>query len=201
MGFYICLYFYCQNPPESPLPTRRPAYILYLPMGTKKILLESCGPVPAKFYMCSAPAHKTCPAKHITSEQAAKKPCGSPDTSNKRIIRQYIHPDVLETCQLSMGVTALEPGSVWNTMPCHTHERRMEVYMYFNLSPENIVFHFMGEGRETRHIVMHNEQAVISPSWSIHSGCGTSNYTFIWAMAGENRVFDDMDGIENIDLR
>lgn len=174
---------------------------LYLPMGTKKILLESCGPVPAKFYMCSAPAHKTCPAKHITSEQAAKKPCGSPDTSNKRIIRQYIHPDVLETCQLSMGVTALEPGSVWNTMPCHTHERRMEVYMYFNLSPENIVFHFMGEGRETRHIVMRNEQAVISPSWSIHSGCGTSNYTFIWAMAGENRVFDDMDGIENIDLR
>ena len=122
-------------------------------------------------------------------------------TANKRIIRQYIHPSVLETCQLSMGVTTLAPGSVWNTMPCHTHERRMEVYMYFNVPKDNIVFHYMGEGSETRHVVMHNEQAIISPSWSIHSGCGTSNYTFIWSMAGENRVFDDMDTIPAMDLR
>ena len=100
-----------------------------------------------------------------------------------------------------MGCTALDTGSVWNTMPVHTHERRMEVYFYFNIPQDNVVFHYMGEGQETRHIVMQNEQAVISPSWSIHSGCGTSNYTFIWAMAGENRVFDDMDGIKTTNLR
>lgn len=174
---------------------------LYLPMGTKKIEFESTGTESAKFYMCSAPAHKACPAKHITSEEAAQKELGDSLTANKRIIRQYIHPSVLETCQLSMGVTTLAPGSVWNTMPCHTHERRMEVYMYFNVPKDNIVFHYMGEGSETRHVVMHNEQAIISPSWSIHSGCGTSNYTFIWSMAGENRVFDDMDTIPAMDLR
>jgi len=174
---------------------------LYLPMGTKKIEFESTGTEAAKFYMTSAPAHKACPSKHITSAEAAQKELGDTATSNRRIIRQYIHPSVLETCQLSMGVTTLAPGSVWNTMPCHTHERRMEVYMYFNIPKDNIVFHYMGEGRETRHVVMHNEQAIISPSWSIHSGCGTSSYTFIWAMAGENRVFDDMDAIPAMDLR
>ena len=112
-----------------------------------------------------------------------------------------IDPDVLETCQLSMGLTRLEEGSVWNTMPAHTHERRMEVYFYFDIPQENVVFHMMGEGKETRHIVMQNEQAVISPSWSIHSGCGTSNYAFIWAMGGENKAFDDMDNIETTQLR
>lgn len=174
---------------------------LYLPMGTKKIEFESTGANPAKFYMCSAPAHKSCPVKHITSAEAAKKELGDTDSSNKRVIHQYIHPAVLETCQLSMGVTVLAPGSVWNTMPAHTHERRMEVYFYFNVPENNIVFHYMGEGSETRHLVMQNEQAVISPSWSIHSGCGTNSYTFIWAMAGENRVFDDMDVIPPVDLR
>ncbi|WP_314848728.1 5-dehydro-4-deoxy-D-glucuronate isomerase [Treponema lecithinolyticum] len=177
-------------------------YGLYLPMGTKKVEFESRdSQKPAKFYMCSAPAHRAYPAKLITQEAANKVPLGSSETSNKRVIYQFIHPAVLETCQLSMGCTALDTGSVWNTMPVHTHERRMEVYFYFNIPEDNVVFHYMGEGQETRHIVMQNEQAVISPSWSIHSGCGTSNYTFIWAMAGENRVFDDMDGIKTTDLR
>jgi len=122
---------------------------------------------------------------------------GSVETCNKRVINQFIHPDVLDTCQLSMGLTELEPGSVWNTMPVHTHERRMEVYMYFEMPEDHVVFHLMGEGNETRHIVVKNEQAVISPSWSIHAGVGTRNYTFIWAMAGENLVYDDMDVITN----
>ena len=177
-------------------------YGLYLPMGTKKVEFESLDrQKPAKFYMCSAPAHKAFPAKLITQEAANKVALGSSETSNKRVIYQFIHPAVLETCQLSMGCTALDTGSVWNTMPVHTHERRMEVYFYFNIPENNVVFHYMGEGQETRHIVIQNEQAVISPSWSIHSGCGTSNYTFIWAMAGENRGFDDMDGIKTTDLR
>ena len=118
-----------------------------------------------------------------------------------RVINQFIHPSVLKTCQLSMGMTVLESGSVWNTMPAHTHERRMEVYFYFEVPQDNVVFHMMGEGQETRHIVMQNEQAVISPSWSIHAGAGTSNYTFIWAMGGENQAFDDMDNIKTTDLR
>ena len=126
-----------------------------------------------------------------------KKHMGSVETCNKRVINQFIHPDVLDTCQLSMGLTELEPGSVWNTMPVHTHERRMEVYMYFEMPEDHVVFHLMGEGNETRHIVVKNEQAVISPSWSIHAGVGTRNYTFIWAMAGENLVYDDMDVITN----
>ena len=175
---------------------------LYLPMGTKKVTFSSKNAdEPAKFYMCSYPAHKAYPAKLITKEDANKVPLGSQETSNKRTIYQFIHPKVLETCQLSMGCTMLDTGSVWNTMPAHTHERRMEVYLYFRIPQDNVVFHFMGEGQQTRHIVMQNEQAVISPSWSIHSGCGTSNYTFIWAMGGENREFDDMDNIAITDLR
>ena len=175
---------------------------LYITKGTKEVTFESNSPAaPAKFYMVSAPAHTSYKTTFIPIEKAAKKPLGSMETSNKRVINQFIHPDVLKTCQLSMGMTVLEPGSVWNTMPAHTHERRMEVYMYFEVPENQVVFHMMGEGTETRHIVMQNEQAVISPSWSIHSGAGTSNYTFIWAMGGENQTFDDMDNIPTTDLR
>ena len=175
---------------------------LYITKGTKEVTFESNSPEnPAKFYMVSAPAHTSYKTTFISIEKAAKKPLGSMETSNKRVINQFIHPDVLQTCQLSMGMTVLEPGSVWNTMPAHTHERRMEIYMYFEVHENQVVFHMMGEGQETRHIVMQNEQAVISPSWSIHSGAGTSNYTFIWAMGGENQAFDDMDNIATTDLR
>ena len=175
---------------------------LYITKGTKEVTFESNSPeTPAKFYMVSAPAHTSYQTTFIPIEKAAKKPLGSMETSNKRVINQFIHPDVLKTCQLSMGMTVLESGSVWNTMPAHTHERRMEVYMYFEVPENQVVFHMMGEGTETRHIVMQNEQAVISPSWSIHSGAGTSNYTFIWAMGGENQAFDDMDNIATTDLR
>ncbi len=169
---------------------------LYITKGTKEVYFES-----TDAEKVSAPAHKACETTFIPIEKAAKKPLGAMETSNKRVINQFIHPDVLETCQLSMGMTVLDPGSVWNTMPAHTHERRMEVYMYFEIPENNVVFHMMGEGNETRHIVMQNEQAVISPSWSIHAGAGTSNYTFIWAMGGENQAFDDMDVIPTTELR
>lgn len=175
---------------------------LYITKGTKEVKFASDDAgKPAKFYMVSAPAHTSYTTTFIPIEKAAKRPLGAMETSNKRVINQFIHPDVLKTCQLSMGMTVLEPGSVWNTMPAHTHERRMEVYMYFEIPEDNVVFHMMGEGRETRHIVMQNEQAVISPSWSIHAGAGTSNYTFIWAMGGENQAFDDMDVIPTTELR
>ena len=175
---------------------------LYLTRGVKEVYFESCDPAaPAKFYLVSAPAHCSYESRLIKIADAAKRPTGAMETSNKRTINQFIHPSVLKTCQLSMGMTVLEPGSVWNTMPAHTHERRMEVYFYFEVPENNVVFHMMGEGQETRHIVMLNEQAVISPSWSIHAGAGTSNYTFIWAMGGENQAFDDMDEIPTPCLR
>ena len=175
---------------------------LYITMGAENVVFETADPkAPAKFYMVSAPAHTSYETRLIRIADAAKKPLGSMETSNKRVINQFIHPDVLKTCQLSMGMTVLDPGSVWNTMPAHTHERRMEVYFYFEVPEGNVVFHMMGEGQETRHIVMGNEQAVISPSWSIHAGAGTSNYTFIWAMGGENQAFDDMDVIPTPELR
>ncbi|MCD8384867.1 MAG: 5-dehydro-4-deoxy-D-glucuronate isomerase [Clostridiales bacterium] len=175
---------------------------LYITRGAKEVLFASDKPeAPAKFYMVSAPAHCSYETRLIKLADAAKRPLGSMETSNKRVINQFIHPDVLPTCQLSMGMTVLEPGSVWNTMPAHTHERRMEIYTYFDIPEGNVVFHMMGEGQETRHIVMHNEEAVISPSWSIHAGAGTSSYTFIWAMGGENQAFDDMDNIDIPDLR
>ncbi len=175
---------------------------IYISMGSREVLFASeKANAPAKFYMVSAPAHKPCKTTFIPIADAVKRPMGSLELSNKRTINQFIHPDVLETCQLCMGMTALEPGSVWNTMPCHTHERRMEIYMYFEVPQDQVVFHMMGEGSETRHIVMQNEEAVISPSWSIHSGCGTSNYTFIWAMGGENKEFDDMDHLKPTDLK
>ncbi|MCD8348641.1 MAG: 5-dehydro-4-deoxy-D-glucuronate isomerase [Lachnospiraceae bacterium] len=175
---------------------------LYITRGAKTVTFESNDPdAPAKFYMVSAPAHCSYETRLIKIEDAAKRPVGAAETSNKRTINQFIHPDVLKTCQLCMGMTVLEPGSVWNTMPAHTHERRMEIYTYFDIPEGNVVFHMMGEGQETRHIIMHNEEAVISPSWSIHAGAGTSNYTFIWAMGGENQEFDDMDNIAITDMK
>ncbi len=175
---------------------------VYITMGTKSVTFASKDKAnPAKFYMVSAPAHKPCKTTFIPMAKANKRPLGAMETANDRVINQFIHPDVLETCQLSMGLTQLKPGSVWNSMPPHTHERRMEIYFYFELSEENVVFHLMGQAQETRHIVMHNEEAVISPSWSLHAGAGTSNYTFIWAMGGENKAFDDMDNIQVPDLR
>ncbi|WP_304431547.1 5-dehydro-4-deoxy-D-glucuronate isomerase [Acutalibacter muris] len=175
---------------------------LYIAMGTKQVTFKSeDSSNPARFYVVSAPAHCAYETRLITLGEAAKKPLGSAESSNKRVINQFIHPDVLPTCQLSMGMTCLEPGSVWNTMPCHTHERRMEIYTYFEIPEDNVVFHLMGQGDETRHIVMQNFDAAISPSWSIHAGCGTSNYTFIWAMGGENQAFDDMDVIPTTDLK
>ena len=175
---------------------------LYITRGAKEVLFSSDdGAKPAKFYMVSAPAHCSYETRLLKIADAVKKPSGDAATSNKRVINQFIHPDVLPTCQLSMGMTVLESGSVWNTMPAHTHERRMEVYMYFEVPKNEVVFHMMGEPQETRHIIMRNEQAVISPSWSIHAGAGTASYTFIWAMGGENQAFDDMDNIAIGDLR
>ncbi len=175
---------------------------LYLPKGTKQVSLASKDAKnPAKFYMSSTPAHQVFPAKHIVFAESKHVPAGSAAESNKRTINQYIHPDVLDTCQLSMGLTQLDEGSVWNTMPAHTHERRMEVYFYFDIKEKQTLYHLFGEPTETRHIVVGNEEAVINPSWSIHSGVGTSNYTFIWAMCGENRTYTDMDWVATQDLR
>ena len=175
---------------------------LYITMGAKEVTFSSADPAnPARFYLVSAPAHRSCKTTFLSMADAAKKPLGAAETSNKRVINQFIHPDVLETCQLSMGLTKLEPGSVWNTMPAHTHERRMEIYTYFDIPQDNVVFHLCGQGQETRHIVMKNYDAVISPSWSIHAGCGTASYTFIWAMGGENQAFDDMDVIPTTQLK
>ena len=174
---------------------------LYISKGVKEVYFESEDPQnPAKFYLASTPAHKACKTTFLSFENANHRPTGEEKFSNKRVINQFIHPDVLETCQLSMGLTQLAEGSVWNTMPSHTHERRMEVYTYFEIPEDQAVIHLMGQPQETRHIVMKNFDAVISPSWSIHSGCGTSNYTFIWAMGGENLAFDDMDNLKPNEL-
>ena len=175
---------------------------IYIGKGNKEISFKSVDPEnPAKFYVSSCPAHKEYPTVKIDISKAKKVPCGSQADANKRVINQYIHPEVMQSCQLAMGLTELEEGSVWNTMPCHTHDRRMEVYLYLDMGENDAVFHMMGEPNETRHIIMHNEEAVISPSWSIHSGVGTKAYSFIWAMCGENQEFTDMDGIETKDLR
>ena len=179
-----------------------PRDCIYITKGPEKVTFQSDNPSePAKFYGVSAPAHKAYETRLLTLEQAAKNPVGSTETSNKRIINQFIHPAVLPTCQLLMGLTVLEPGSVWNTMPAHTHERRVEVYTYFDIPENGAVFHMMGEPQETRHLVIQNYDAVISPSWSIHAGCGTANYAFIWAMGGENQTFTDMDTIPISELR
>ena len=174
---------------------------LYVGRGIKAVEFHSVNPEkPAKFYINSCPAHKSYPTVHIPLSKANKVHLGEAENLNVRTINQYIHPAVCESCQLVMGMTILAPGSVWNTMPCHTHERRMEVYFYFNMDENNFVCHFMGEGKETRHLIVRNDQAVISPSWSIHSGVATTNYIFIWGMCGENQTFTDMDHIANKDL-
>jgi len=175
---------------------------LYIGQGAKTVSFSSVDKkAPAKFYYNCAPAHCHYPTRKITQEQAAPVTLGDSATSNKRTIYKYLVPDVLPTCQLLMGLTKLEDGSLWNTMPCHTHDRRMEVYFYFNMEQDAAVFHFMGEPQQTRHLILRNEQAVISPSWSIHSGVGTQAYTFIWGMVGENQTFTDMDHIAVGDLR
>ncbi len=169
---------------------------LYLGMGQKEVIFESDdSSTPAHMYFSSAPAHSTYPNCYIDIEKAKKVKMGEPEKANVRTINQYIHPDVCKTCQLMMGLTQLESGNVWNTMPCHTHDRRMEVYFYFDLPGDGLALHLFGEPSETRHIMVRNEQAVINPSWSIHSAAGTSNYSFIWSMVGENQEFIDMDHI------
>jgi 4-deoxy-L-threo-5-hexosulose-uronate ketol-isomerase len=167
---------------------------LYVGLGARDVAFASADPAnPAKFYLTSAPAHREAPHQVLRQADANTMHLGSIETSNKRTIRQYLMPNTTGTNQLVMGMTALEPGSVWNSMPCHTHTRRMEAYLYFNLDPAHRVFHFMGEPTETRHLLVANEQVVIAPNWSIHCGCGTSNYAFVWAMAGDNVEFTDMD--------
>lgn len=186
---------------------------MYIGMGAKDISFQSVDASnPAKLYMNSAPAHKAYPTVLIKPEGTPEegvvivKDCnkvelGCLEDANHRTICKYILPGQVESCQLEMGMTKLEPGSVWNTMPCHTHDRRMEVYLYFDVPEDAVVFHYMGEPTETRHIVMRNEEAVISPSWSIHCASATHAYTFIWGMVGENQDFDDMDGVAMKDLR
>ncbi|MDO5538948.1 MAG: 5-dehydro-4-deoxy-D-glucuronate isomerase [Eubacteriales bacterium] len=185
---------------------------MYIGMGSRKITFGCTDPQnPPKFYINSAPAHMTYPTVLIKREGTPsegvvivqdknKVELGSLEESNHRTICKYILPGQVESCQLEMGMTSLEPGSVWNTMPCHTHDRRMEVYLYFDMPADAFVMHYMGEPQETRHIVVRNEEAVISPSWSIHAGSGSRNYTFIWGMVGENQDFDDMDGVDMKDL-
>ena len=186
---------------------------MYIGMGARDISFSSKdSSAPAKFYLNSAPAHKAYPTVLIKPEgepgegivivkDENKVELGSLEESNHRVICKYILPGQVESCQLVMGMTQLKPGSVWNTMPCHTHDRRMEVYLYFEMPEDAFVMHYMGEPDETRHIIMRNEEAVISPSWSIHAGSGSQAYTFIWGMVGENQAFDDMDAVAMKDLR
>ena len=171
--------------------------MLYLSMGSGPVTLSGEG----RFYLISAPAHRAYPSRIVRPDEATRLDLGSAEDSNKRILRQYIHPGVMPTCQIVMGMTTLAPGSVWNTMPAHTHDRRSEVYLYFGMGEKQRAFHMMGEPGETRHLVMANEEAVVSPSWSIHCGAGTAAYSFIWAMAGDNVGFTDMDPVAMEDLR
>jgi len=174
----------------------------YIGKETREVVFKSDDQSnPAKFYCVSVPAHQKYRNVRISIDEIKPMETGDSATLNKRKIYQYIHPNVCESCQLQMGYTILEPGSSWNTMPCHTHERRMETYLYFDMKPDTRVFHFMGKPNETKHLVMKNEQATISPSWSIHSGVGTSDYTFIWAMCGENITYSDMDMVEMDQLK
>ena len=174
---------------------------LYIGRGSKEISMDSNeSSKPAKFYILSYPAHADYPTTHAKKSDAEPVKLGSLKDSNERTIFKYIHPQGIRSCQLVMGITALEEGSVWNTMPCHTHERRTEVYLYFDIDEDAAVFHMMGTGDETKHIVVRDGQAVISPMWSIHCGAGTRAYTFCWGMGGENQVFTDMDHIDIRDM-
>ncbi|MHC1786045.1 MAG: 5-dehydro-4-deoxy-D-glucuronate isomerase [Christensenellales bacterium] len=174
---------------------------LYVGRGSREVAFSSFDQAdPALFYLNCAPAHKTCPTVLIRPEDCQQVELGTLEASNHRVITKYILPGQVESCQLVMGMTSLKPGSVWNTMPCHTHDRRMEVYLYFDLPQDALVMHYMGQPQETRHIVMRNRQAIISPSWSIHAASGTCAYTFIWGMVGENQAFDDMDAVAMADI-
>ncbi len=182
--------------------TMAPRDGIYIGMGAEAIVFESVDPAaPAKFYVNCAPAHAVYPTAQVGFDAAEPIHLGEMANSNKRTIRKYFHPDGVRSCQLVMGMTTLETGCVWNTMPVHTHPRRMEAYLYFDMAADNVVFHLMGAPDETRHIVVRNEEVVLSPSWSIHSGAGTGNYTFIWGMVGENQTFTDMDGVQMGALR
>lgn len=175
---------------------------LYLGQGNREVSVASEDPSnPAKLYINSAPAHKSYPNKKVTKSDAEVVVLGSLEASNHRQINKLLINSVVETCQLQMGMTELKPGSVWNTMPTHVHNRRMEAYFYFEVPEDQVVCHFMGEPQETRHIWMKGDQAVISPAWSIHSAAATSNYTFIWGMAGENLDYDDMDKAKPTELK
>lgn len=170
--------------------------ILYIGMGSGPVTFSG-----GRYYILSAPAHQTYPTRLIRKEEARRVELGAKETANERVILQFLHPDVAPSCQLVMGYTQFATGAVWNTMPAHTHDRRMEAYLYFDLEPDQRVFHFMGKPDETRHLIMANEEAVISPPWSIHCGAGTGAYTFCWAMAGDNVDFTDMDMVAMEDLR
>lgn len=175
---------------------------LYVGRGAKEVIFASeDASRPAQYYLNSTPAHQTYPTVKAAISDASPNHLGSQTNSNERTIYRYIHLGGIQSCQLVMGMTLLKDGSMWNTMPCHTHNRRSEVYFYFDMPDDGAVFHLMGEPDETRHLFVRNEQAVISPSWSIHSGVGTSSYAFIWGMAGENQVFEDMDAVKMTDLR
>ena len=175
---------------------------LYIPMGTSEVRFSSKEPQnPAKYYLVSVPAHARHEARLITIDDANRLDLGSQVDSNKRILRQYIHPDICESCQLVLGMTIIEEGNVWNTMPCHRHDRRSEFYLYFDMAAETRVFHFMGEPEHTRHLVVETEQAIMSQGWSIHCGAGTGRYAFIWSMAGDNQDFTDMDMVAMETLR
>lgn len=175
---------------------------LYLGRGVKDVVFESDDAgTPARFYGFSAPAHAAYPTALVAPGQGTVRELGDPLTSNRRTINQYIHEDGVRSCQVVMGVTQLHPGSMWNTMPAHTHDRRTEFYVYFDVPEEARIVHLMGEPSETRHMLVGDGGLVLSPSWSIHSGVGTSNYSFVWAMAGENQAFDDMDGVAIAEVR
>jgi 4-deoxy-L-threo-5-hexosulose-uronate ketol-isomerase len=174
---------------------------VYLPMGTKQVSFESSDAKnPARFYFLSCPAHAAHPAAILKSTDVTPLVLGAQETANKRTLYKYIHPGGIQSCQLVMGLTALEPGNVWNSFPPHTHWRRTEIYFYFDLG-EKVLAHFFGEPQETRHLFLHNEEVALSPNWSMHFGVGSGNYKFIWGMAGENQVFDDMDAVKPVDLR
>lgn len=179
-----------------------PRDMIYLGMGVGDVAFFSADAAqPAKFYLVSAPAHRNLPTRHIRIDQARRLDLGSSETCNERSIFQFIHPEGAQTCQLVVGMTTLAPGSIWNTMPAHVHSCRMEAYLYFDLDPAQRVIHLMGEPQETRHLIVANEQAILSPPWSIHSGAGTASYTFIWAMAGDNVDYTDVEVCPPADLR